>query len=421
MQGKNDKRVKKEQKRKRRTFCQLIILSRSRILIIMASFVNTQNPTPYGFYDSDLVFQSDADSIILFVKRLLGDDVVSVALPSKAIWANFEHATSEFSRIINEHQIESNMDNILGMPTGSDIQGKYPRETLNYLYRQSEPYAMEAGLSGFQEHVSGSIVLTASQQDYDLYEDLKLDGTSTSLFDTQETGKKSGMRVMEVLHYSPMAAYRFFDSTSAINYLNNEFSFESFTPETIFYVLPVFEDLLRAGQMQLSQRVRRSNYSYKLRGRHIRIFPMPTGSTPKKLWVRVMFNPDGYDPGYTDDTITGISNISNVPYTDLTYANINTWGRTWIRKFTLANCKETLGHIRGKYSSGIPIPSGEVQLNYADLLAHSREDKASLVETIKESLEKLTSDALIERDATRAENIMKQLRMIPFSSPIVPG
>ena len=27
--------------------------------------------------------------------------------------------------------------------------------------------------------------------------------------------------------------------------MNNEFSFESFTPETVFYVLPVFEDVLR--------------------------------------------------------------------------------------------------------------------------------------------------------------------------------
>ena len=49
---------------------------------------------------------------------------------------------------------------------------------------------------------------------------------------------------MEVYHYEPQAAYRFFDTNSALNYLNNEFSFESFTPETVFYVLPVFEDVL---------------------------------------------------------------------------------------------------------------------------------------------------------------------------------
>ena len=77
--------------------------------------------------------------------------------------------------------------------------------------------------------------------------------------------------ISEVFHFNPQAAYRFFDTTSAINYLNNEFSFESFTPETIFYVLPVFEDILRAGQLDLSNRVRRSNYSYKIIGTKIRI------------------------------------------------------------------------------------------------------------------------------------------------------
>ena len=47
------------------------------------------------------------------------------------------------------------------------------------------------------------------------------------------------------------------------DYLNNEFAFESFTPETVFYVLPVFEDILRAGQMGISNRVRKSNIAQK--------------------------------------------------------------------------------------------------------------------------------------------------------------
>ena len=33
------------------------------------------------------------------------------------------------------------------------------------------------------------------------------------------------IKIDEVFHYNPQAAYRFFDTTSAINYLNNEFSF----------------------------------------------------------------------------------------------------------------------------------------------------------------------------------------------------
>ena len=49
--------------------------------------------------------------------------------------------------------------------------------------------------------------------------------SGTALFDS-DGGK---LKICEVYHYNPQAAYRFFDTTSAINYLNNEFSFESFT------------------------------------------------------------------------------------------------------------------------------------------------------------------------------------------------
>ena len=48
--------------------------------------------------------------------------------------------------------------------------------------------------------------------------------------------------------------------------------------------LPVFEDILRAGQLDLSNRVRRSNFSYKIIGTKIRIYPMPTTNFPKKLF-----------------------------------------------------------------------------------------------------------------------------------------
>ena len=392
------------------------------ILIDMSTFANTLNPTPFGLYDSDLAFQAEADSMILFVKRALGDDVVSVALPKKTIWALFEEAAWEFSRIINEHRLESNYENVLGLPTGSNLD-QYPRETLDHLIRQAEPYAMEAGYQGFQDHVSGSISLEAGKQDYDLLENLVVDGTSTPLFQTQTSGSFGNMRIMEVFHFSPIAAYRFFDSTSAINFLNNEFSFESFTPETIFYVLPVFEDLLRAGQMQISQRVRRSNYAYKIRGTHIRLFPTPTGDFPKKLWVRVMFPPNPLSPSYQDDSLNGINNPADVIYPDLTFSELSTWAKAWIRKYALALCMITLGYIRGKYSSGIPVPTGEVQLNYGDLLAHGREDKIAFTEELKETLKGLTNDAIIEKEANKTDNLMRQLRGIPMPNGyfIVPG
>jgi len=387
----------------------------------MATFANTLNPTPFGFFDQESDFQSEADNIVTFVKRKLGDDILSVELTKKQIWACFEESFLEYGSLINQYQAKSQMLDFLGTPSGSLLSGseqKYPRKTLEFLRRQAEPYSTEGGVGGAQNPTSGSIKLIDGQQDYDIYDDLMTEpGGATTVVSTQTAGRRTKMKVQEVYHFSPSAAYRFFDSTSAINYLNNEFSFESFTPESIFYVLPVFEDILRAGQMDVSQRVRRSNYSYRLQGTKIRIFPAPVtppnGPSVRYLWIRVVVNAqDPLNPPYTDDTIYGVSNLSNIPYGNLQYDRVNSVGRQWARQFTLALCKELLGLIRSKFGN-IPIPGRELTLNGTDLVTQGREDQEKLRTQINEMLESMTYDKLLEIQAVTSENIMKQLKTIP--------
>jgi len=43
----------------------------------MSTFNTTLNPCPFGFFNSDVAFQTDADKIITFVLRKLGEDVLS--------------------------------------------------------------------------------------------------------------------------------------------------------------------------------------------------------------------------------------------------------------------------------------------------------------------------------------------------------
>ena len=379
----------------------------------MATFANTINPTPFGFFDSDSVFQTEADAMVTFVKRRLGDDILSVELTKKQIWASFEEATLQYSRIVNEYQAKSQLNNWLGQATGS-LSGSeqiYPKENLEYLARFAEPYAMEAGIGGSYNSFSGPIALESGRQDYDLYTELK-DASGTPLFDSPENNPKGKMRIREVFHFSPSAAYRFFDTTSAINYLNNEFSFESFTPETIFYVLPVFEDILRAGQLDISQRVRRSNYSYKIMGRNFRVYPTPSTESRTELYLRVQFQANPLSSSIPDSTIYGVSNMSNVPFGNLQYSKINSIARQWIRQFTLAIASEVLGNIRSKFST-VPIPGNDLTLNGSDLVNRGREDQSKLNTELREMLESMTYDKIVETEANRAENIMKQLRMIP--------
>jgi hypothetical protein len=379
------------------------------------AFYKTLKPTPFGIFDDEAEFQKDADSIVTFVKRKLGDDILSVELTKKQIWACFEESSMEYGTLVNEYQTKSQLSNLMGLSTGSNVQGKYAHETMDFILRLAEPYAQESGIGGSYNTLSGSIQLENGVQDYDIYEKLK-DSSGNLLFSSSLNSGGSGkMKILEVYHFSPQAAYRFFDTTSAINYLNNEFSFESFTPETVFYVLPVFEDVLRGGMMDMSNRVRRSNFSYRTQGTQIRIFPTPNteSGTPSKLWFRVGFGSDPFNPAYEDGTIEGVAGPSNVPFSWISYTSINSMGKQWIFDYTLANCRELLGLIRSKFAS-IPIPGGDLQLDGSDLVSQGRDDKDKLKTNMKEWLESLTYEKMVEGEAVKAENLQRVLKTIPI-------
>ena len=60
----------------------------------MATFSNTSSPTPFGFFDTDSDFKTEADNSCIFVKRKLGDDILSVELTKKQIWATFRRVSA---------------------------------------------------------------------------------------------------------------------------------------------------------------------------------------------------------------------------------------------------------------------------------------------------------------------------------------
>ena len=73
----------------------------------MATFSNTTSPTPFGSFDSDSIFATEADAMVTFVKRKLGDDILSVELTKKQVWACFEESVFEYGRFINEYTFSS--------------------------------------------------------------------------------------------------------------------------------------------------------------------------------------------------------------------------------------------------------------------------------------------------------------------------
>lgn len=385
----------------------------------MPLFSQTISPTPFGFFDSDAVFQTEADAMITFVKRKLGDDVLSVELTRKEIWACFEEACCEYSRLIHETKITSEMTNVLGLPKDSaDFTNKYSQSSLEFLIRKAEPYANESFVGGSYNATLGYLDLENNRQDYDLYGELKIASGSnagSNVFDSIPTGSKGKMKIVEIFHFEPLAAQTFLLNASNItNFLATNFNYESYVNSTVFYVLPIFEDVLRRSMLESAFRVRRSNYSYEVLGTKLRIYPIPvTDLQVGRLYVKVMPPKDPYNPAYTDDALNGISGPNTFPLGNIPFTSINQPGRQWIRQYTLALCKELLGLIRSKFQS-IPIPNADLQLNGEALVTQGREDKEKLITQMKEFLANLTHQKLLEADALAAENLQKQLKYIPM-------
>lgn len=383
----------------------------------MPSFNSTISPTPFGFFDSDADFQSEADAMVTFVKRKLGDDVLSVELTRKEIWACFEESCCEYSRLIHETKIKSELTNVMGLTTGSqDFTNKYARQTLEFLLRKAEPYATEAYVGGSFDATLGYFDLEQGRQDYNIYTELKDAASGSLIYSSLPSGSKGKLKIVEIFHFEPLAAQHFLLNASNItNFLATNFNYESYVNSTIFYVLPIFEDVLRRGMLESAFRVRRSNYSYDVLGSNIRIYPMPsTDLQLGKLYVKVMPPHDPYNPSaYNDSSIYGISGPNNFPLGNIPFSTVNQPGRQWIRQYTLALCKELLGLIRSKFQS-IPIPNADLQLNGESLLTQGRDDKEKLITQMKEFLENMTHAKLLENDALAAENLNKQLRYIPM-------
>ncbi len=382
-------------------------------LDLTATFAAYEAPkTPFGTYDTDAQFITDADGFIRLVSRRLGNDILQVEITNRDAYACLEQAMLEYSAIANTYQAKSVLLNLIGFPTGAfsgafqGFQNQVPRYDLDFAKRTAGGYSTEAGVGGTRPLFSGSIDLVHGMQHYDL---------NQALSGTIPAGSRAEIR--DIFHFDPTSAYRFFDTTSAINYLHNQFNFESFTPETIFYMLPIWEDVLRAQQMELNQRVRRSNYSYNVVNNTLSLYPVPTNSNSNmKMYFTYYIvgsssgSASAFDPN--NPFTTGVANLTNVPFGNLQYSQINSIGKQWVKKMALAFAKETVGRVRSKLTE-VPIPNGNAQLDGPALVQEGLTEQQNLREELKEWLDSLTYQRLLQQQNDEAEALQRILMKIP--------
>lgn len=363
--------------------------------------------TPFGFYDNDPVFQSEADKVALWCSRRLGYPLVDIELQDINFYACLEEAATVYGNEVFLYKIRENYLSLEGNSTGSVLNTEVISPSLGGIVRIAKNYGTEAGSGGNTNYYTGSIYLSTGVQDYDL---TAWSNASASL------AAGDSIEIKRIFYENSPAIVRFFDPYAGTGTghqsLMDTFGFGQYSPGINFLLMPVFHDLLTIQAIELNDQIRKSAYSFELVNNKLKIFPIPTSDGRLQFqYIKVSER----DSVLKNTSASGslISNISNVPYQNPTYKFINTVGKYWIYQYTLALAKEMLGQVRGKYGT-VPIPNSEVTLNGGSLIEASANEKAALLEQLRNTLEETSRTKQLEKKAQEAANLKTELDNVPM-------
>jgi len=379
-------------------------MSQARIWTGSADFTSGSS-TPFGIYDGDSSFQSDAPKVASWCAKRLGYPIIDIELEGDNFFAVFEEATSEYSAQVNQFNIRNNLGSLEGQPTGSNYQGSSVLGSeLHNIVTIAEGYGTQANVGGRTDIKKGHITVNTGSQEYDL---------QTLWGDVSESGER--IDVTKVFYEATPAINRFFDpySVSGQGTLNliDEFGFGSFSPAAQFILMPIYEDMLRIQQIEFNDQFRKSAHTFNIVNNKLQIFPKPTSEY--RLWFEYMVKKE-FNENNTIITPNVVSDYSNIGYDFMSYSLINDVGKQWIRKYTLALAKEMLGAIREKYNT-VPIPGSEVSLDGAALRAEAQTEKDALIEQLRENLNEVSKKARFEAEAQMSENKEQIMSKVPLN------
>jgi hypothetical protein len=390
---------------------------------VSASYYGTPSvwppPTPFGFYDDDSQFQTDANKVANFCALRLGYPIENIELQDINFWAGFEEATTIYGNELYAFQTRDNYLSLEGASDRIDVNNSVFTPTMATVVRLSQQYGEEAGAGGNVTWYKGRLTLIPGQQRYDL------------AAWAEEEGIVGGIEIKNVWYQPPPAINQLYSPTL----LAGQGGLGGVPPAGLYgfgygyanyLMMPTSFTMQNIQAIEMQNQVTLSNYTFNVINNILSVFPVPgTGITGDDFdgggdlgyghflvfdFIKVQ---DRIDAAFANGT-NKIVNTSNVPYVNPVYSNINSVGRSWIFEYTLAKAKEVLGYVRGKYST-VPIPGAEVTLNQQDLLSAAAAEKEALITRLREYFDQTSRQALLERRAAESAARVQEINQVPMT------
>jgi len=203
-----------------------------------------------------------------------------------------------------------------------------------------------------------------------------------------------------------------------------------------YYIAPAYDILLSASDMNLKDRIVKSELVYKITAGPDGTRLLHLISTPGS---RLSFggavnssqlggiNMIGCQVWYhyydtTHDNLNqcrldnpDIIKIPNeVPLSKLDFNTFNEPTKVLIRQLFISEAKRALGRTRGKFGGVVGVEGAERTMDYESLLNEGNEERKAVLERLDARLERLSSLKMLERASNEAEFINKSLKFRPL-------
>ena len=202
-----------------------------------------------------------------------------------------------------------------------------------------------------------------------------------------------------------------------------------------YYIAPAFDILLTASDMNLKNRIIRSELVYKITAgpngtKLLHLLSTPgsklsfgnnvggVGSTISMAGCQVWYH--YYDTTGKDKDKCRLDNPdiiklpNEVPLSRLEFSSFNEPTKTLVRQLFMAEAKRALGRVRGKFGGIVGPPEAERTMDYETLISEGNEERKAVLERLDARLLRLSSTSQLERSANEAEYLNRAMKFRPL-------
>jgi len=359
-------------------------------------------------------------------KVSLGAPIRQIELTDDMLCTLLEIAIEDYSQYIGEWLIEHQWQSLLGRSIDTtDMAFALSVRDFDFMSQYSYAYSKQVGLQarGPWELKKDYINIEAGRQSYQI---------------------PAGREINEVLWITPPTTrMALFANYGGIDYgfgggfgqLGSSGGGYGLGGNGGYYISPAYDILLMASDLNLKNRLLRSELVYKLTAgpegtRILHLLSVPgskmsfghgiggAGSSVSLAGCQVWYYYYETTADNVDECRAENSDIiklpNEVPLAKLDFSKFNEPTKVLIRQLFVAEAKRTLGRTRGKFGGIVGPPEAQMTMDYESLLSEGNEERKAILERLDIRLDRLSSTKQLERGANEAEFLNRHLKFRPL-------